>query len=63
MVQWLRLHASNAGGASSIPGRGTKIPHATWRSQKIRKKKKKDCLLGYNPQVGKNKMYTREHTK
>ena len=28
MVQWLRLHASNAGGAGSIPGGGTKIPHA-----------------------------------
>ena len=29
VVQWLRLYASNAGGASSIPGWGTKIPHAT----------------------------------
>ena len=28
VVQWLRLCASNAGGADSIPGRGTKIPHA-----------------------------------
>ena len=27
-VQWLRLHASTAGGMCSIPGRGTKIPHA-----------------------------------
>ena len=27
-VQWLRLHASTAGGAGSIPGWGTKIPHA-----------------------------------
>ena len=25
-VQWLRLHASNAGGMGSIPGLGTKIP-------------------------------------
>ena len=30
VVQWLRLHASTAGGASSIPGPGTKIPHAAW---------------------------------
>ena len=30
----LRLHASNAGGAGSIPGRGTKIPHAVWCGQK-----------------------------
>ena len=28
-VQWLRLRASNAGGASWIPGRDIKIPHAT----------------------------------
>ena len=28
-VQWLRLHASSAGGMGSIPGRGTKIPQAT----------------------------------
>ena len=28
-VQWLRIHPSNAGGAGSIPGWGTKIPHAT----------------------------------
>ena len=28
-VQWLRLHASAAGGVGSIPGWGTKIPHAT----------------------------------
>ena len=40
-VQWLRLCASNAGGAGSIPGRGTKmIPHATWRDPKKKKKKK-----------------------
>ena len=24
MVQWLRLHASNAGGLGSIPGQGTR---------------------------------------
>ena len=39
VVRCLRLRASNAGGEGSIPGRGTKIPHALWRSQK---KKKKD---------------------
>ena len=26
--QWLRLHAAAAGGMGSIPGPGTKIPHA-----------------------------------
>ena len=29
LVQWLRLHTSNAGGPSSTPGQGTKILHAT----------------------------------
>ena len=33
-VQWLRLHASTAGGAGSIPGQGTKITHAARHSQK-----------------------------
>ena len=35
VVQWLRLHPSTAGGTDSIPGRGTKIPHAAWPGQKI----------------------------
>ena len=34
MIEWLRLHASNAGGAGSIPGQGTKIPHAMGHGQK-----------------------------
>ena len=33
-VQWLRFCASNAGGMGSIPGGGTKIPHAACHSQK-----------------------------
>ena len=39
-VQWLRLHAPNAGRAGSTLGRGPKIPHAmrVWP----KKKKKKD---------------------
>ena len=35
-AQWLRLHAYPAGGLGSIPGQGTKIPHATQHSQKIK---------------------------
>jgi len=35
VVQWLRLHASNAGAADSIPGEGTKIPHARQCSKNI----------------------------
>ena len=34
MVQWLRLHASNAGAPGSIPGWGTKIPQAMWHGQR-----------------------------
>ena len=33
-VQWLKLHASTAGGMGSIPGQGTRIQHATRCSQK-----------------------------
>ena len=38
-VQWIRLHASTAGGVSSIPGRGTKtlMPHGVVpRKNKVR---------------------------
>ena len=34
VVQWLIFHASTAGTPGSIPGQGTKIPHATRRSRK-----------------------------
>ena len=43
-VQWLRLCASTAVGAGSIPGQGTKSPHAAWCSQK--KKKKNTTVFG-----------------
>ena len=38
MVQWLRLGASTAGGAGSIPGWGTKIPHAALQKKKKRRR-------------------------
>ena len=34
-IQWLGLHASTTGDMNSIPGQGTKIPHA---------KKKRVCV-------------------
>ena len=40
-VQWLRLHASTAGGGGSVPGWGTKNPQSVQYGQKIKKKKKK----------------------
>ena len=36
-VQWLGLHASTAGGAGSIPDRGTKILQAAQRAHKKEK--------------------------
>ena len=33
-VQWLRIHASNPGGAGSIPGQRSNIPHAAQCGQK-----------------------------
>jgi len=35
VVQWLRLHASNAGDAGSIPGQGTKILYAVQLKIKV----------------------------
>ena len=34
VVQWLRFCTSNAGDEGSIPGWGTKIPHALWPKRK-----------------------------
>ena len=34
VVQWLGLQASTAGGMDSIPGQGTKIPHAAGAAKK-----------------------------
>ena len=35
MVQWVSIHAYNAGGMVLIPGQGTKIAHVAW--QKVRR--------------------------
>ena len=54
-VQWLRLCTSNAGGMGSIPGQGTKIPHAAWCSQKKLKIKNKAAEKIKNSQVKKKR--------
>ena len=56
MVQGLKLCSPNAGDAGSVPGQGTKIPHAATKTQcsqinksilkKQIKKKTHSCLLG-----------------
>ena len=40
-VLWLGLRTSTAGGMGSIPGRGTKIPHAARPGQNKTNKRKK----------------------
>ena len=37
-VPWLGLCTYTAGGTGSILGQGTKVPHATQRSQKVKNK-------------------------
>ena len=51
VVQWLRLHASTAGGQSSISGWGVKIPHATSCGQKKKKdlREVKVLVVGSKP--------------
>ena len=34
--QWLRLQAANVGGAGSISGQGTQVPHAKQHGQEIK---------------------------
>ena len=56
MVQWLRLCSASAGGAGSIPGWGTRIPHALRFGQK--KKKKKIWMIAQgNPRWAPNHSY------
>ena len=43
MVQWLRLHAANAGDVGLIPGQGTKIPHVAQCGQNTKRKKNLSC--------------------
>ena len=46
VVQWLGHYALTAKSLGSIPGRGTKIPQATWCSQKRKKKRKTKMIPG-----------------
>ena len=65
VVQWLGIHASNAGGMDWIPGQGTKIPHATWHGQKITADddcthETKRCLLLGRKAMKKPRQYTQK---
>ena len=59
MVQWLRLHASTAGGGVSIPDQGMKILHGAEREQGKKKNLVNNfCILplknGINHQARRN---------
>ena len=41
VVKWLRFHISSIEAVGSIPGLGTKIPHATWQGQSKQTNKQK----------------------
>ena len=45
VIQWLKLHASNAGGMGLIPGWGTKIWHAVRQNQNKNKIYERGCLF------------------
>ena len=47
MAKWLRLHMSLAGVPGSIPGQGTKIPHAVLGGQKNKTIKKNFLINKY----------------
>ena len=52
VIQWLRFCTSNAGDEGSIPGWGTKIPHALWpkkkkKKNKVRIRKEKSCTIQF----------------
>ena len=55
VVQWLKLHASNTEGKSSVPCHGAKIWHGAWPGQK-------KCLLeNIWSMYKRNKGGTKEH--
>ena len=53
-LQWLGLRAFTAEGMGSIPGRGTKVPHTSWRDQKKKKENKFTVTKGERGRGGIN---------
>ena len=63
VVKCLRLQASIPGVVGSIPGRVTKIPHAAWHSQNIKKKEKKgNERIEINSKKGKKQNFVAKPT-
>ena len=57
VVQWLRHYASIVGGTDSVPGQGTKIPHATLCGKKKKNRKQKAKTQETKKQNKKRKSY------
>ena len=60
VVQWLRLHASNAGAAGSIPGQGTRILHAVQHIKKVNITFDKNFKNGYSEEDCPGPIWSRE---
>ena len=60
VVQWLRLHASNAGAAGSIPGQGTRILHAVQHIKKVNITFDKKFLNDYSEEDCPGPVWSRE---
>ena len=61
VVQGLRLCTSNVGGTGSVPGRGTKIPHAMWHSQKKIKTKQTNKTKIFRLDKNETKKFIKTH--
>ena len=51
----VKISLSNAGGAGSIPGQGTKVPHAPGSKKKTIKKKQKQYCSKLNKDLKKRR--------
>ena len=57
-VQWLRFCPSSAGGAGSISGQGTKIPHATQQKKKKEWSKEPKMPVSNGPTGGRKELWS-----
>ena len=51
VVQWLRLHTSNAGAVGSIPGPGTTTCCEVWPKKKKEVQEKEEGILKSNTEI------------
>ena len=60
---WLGLRASTAGGAGLILGQGTKVPHAAWTKQKMKRISKGWIQTNKKVKSSSNKLWWRKETR